>query len=258
MFWTRRKKPLPPHKADNAMVASGKKKSCMPNFNVTQEPLQPREWAPGEIGVKIYVASDVGSAQRTAGTVMKVQQELKATMRESHPDTRLMISVETFQDGCRHSTPWSDNPHDIGGSSTRWHCFQSRTQFHSAMQDLANESQKVDMIIMVGNHFDDDPSKVSEAAAALTHDTGAKIIALPTTSELTTTQNYEQVAKAGGGFSSNLLASPDHSDEELQALMQALCKDLIKHALGQKPEPITADTLPGLIDFRQQLDTLDR
>ena len=82
-FWRREKAGLPAIREDW--------ERCDPN--AIPEPIKPREWSPLEVGVKIYVATDVHRARRTAESVMAVQQQLKEQFGKDFPNTTVLMSV---------------------------------------------------------------------------------------------------------------------------------------------------------------------
>lgn len=99
--------------------------SCTGETNVVREPVAPRPWAPNEFGVRIMVAGDLSQSRDVSKAVMQVQNELTEQFKKDYPDTKLVMCIDTFLDGCRHTTGWTDKPADIGGRTTRWHCYQT-------------------------------------------------------------------------------------------------------------------------------------
>jgi hypothetical protein len=181
--------------------------SCMPDMNVSDEPIPLRDWSPYEFGVKIFVASDVSSAKQIAKSASEVQEQLVQQFKTDHPDTKLLMSVETFQDDCRHSTPWSESPRDITSQATRWHCYQTQTQYGNALNAMRGDTH-ANMIIMLGNRFDDNVNDVKAAAKALHDENGVRIFALPSASERENDPivgKYTAVAESAGGLCLPLL-----------------------------------------------------
>ncbi len=171
--------------------------SCMPEFNVTDTPLMPRVIAPDEFATKIIVAGGLNQSKATAKAVMQVQKELATLVKKDFADTKLLMSVETFLDGCRHSTDWSSKPTNAG---SEWHCDQSNTQFSEAFNAMRKGSQEVDVVIIIGDRFDDDFEKTMAETQGLYEERGTKFFAMPTTTEASVVRAYGGIAQSSGGL----------------------------------------------------------
>ena len=181
--------------------------SCQPDKTVTRGVNRPRSWAPNEFGVKILVASSIDNAKQAAKEVMKVQQELQAQFRTDFPNTKLMMSLETYHDNerhqaCRHSAGWSENPIDMESGSTRWHCYTTNTQVAQSLRAMASGTERAaNVIILVGNKLDENPQQVAQQAKILLEQKKTQIftIPLPGTSQ-ETVEKFRTVGVEGGGM----------------------------------------------------------
>lgn len=176
--------------------------SCQPDKTVVRGVARPRGWAPNEFGVKILVASSIDNAKATAQEVMKVQRELQAQFKKDFPGTNLLMSLETYHDGCRHATDWSDNPHDMGSGSTRWHCYTTDTQVAQSLRAMASGTERsANIVIMVGNKLDENPKQVAQQAKFLLENKKAQIFTIPLPgSSRETVAAFRTVGVEGGGM----------------------------------------------------------
>ncbi len=181
--------------------------SCTGEDNVLPEPVFPPEWAPHELGIKIVVAGDLSDSREVGRAVMRLQEELRTKFARDFSSTKPKFCVETFLDGCRHSTGWSDNHGDILSRTTRWHCFQTSTHFNEAFREMRQSAaQDAHIVIMVGNRFDDNLADTVKAARALFTERKTRVYALPmATASQTVAESYKQIAQSGGGLSIPLL-----------------------------------------------------
>lgn len=177
--------------------------SCTGEPNVTRTPVKPRAWAPHEFGVRIMVAGDLSQSRDVSKAVMKVQNELAEQFKKDYPDTKLVMCVDTFLDGCRHSTGWTDRPADIGSTATRWHCYQTETRFNEAFNAMSRSHEKdADVVIMLGNRFDDNLKDTMDAAKKLMEEKKTRIFAIPNASASGDVKEaYKQIAHDAGGIS---------------------------------------------------------
>lgn len=176
--------------------------SCQPDKTVVRGVSRPRGWAPNEFGVKILVASSIDNAKAAAQEVMKVQRELQAQFKTDFPGTKLLMSLETYHDGCRHATDWSDNPHDMGSGSTRWHCYTTDTQVAQSLRSMASGGERpANVVIMVGNKLDENPKQVAQQAKLLLENKKTQIFTIPLPgSSRETVAAFRTVGVEGGGM----------------------------------------------------------
>ena len=210
--------------------------SCMPEYNVTDTPMLPIEFSPDSFATKIIVAGDLNQSKKVADSVMEVQKSLSNQVQSDFPDTKLLMSVETFLDNCRHSTDWSSNPSDINSKSTKWHCYQTETKFDEAIKAMINDKQNPDIVIIIGDSFDNELDKIVNAVEDMHKTVGTKFFALPTTSEETVKNSYEAITKASNGLCLPLLNDNDYD---------LFVKEIVQATLFKKAGK-SLDNLPAL------------
>ena len=142
-----------------------------------------------------------------AGMVRETLAELRYTLAElqgwlfaqaGETGGRLEARVTVFFDGCRHTTPWSASPVDVGAATTYWHCFDGESRFAEAFAHSANEAEPVDAIIIYGNRFDDHLHQTLGIADRLAK-RGTRIFAFHTGRDRQSRRAYEQLAERSGG-----------------------------------------------------------
>lgn len=229
-----------------------KSESCMPEFNVTDEPMRPRLLAPNEFATKIIVAGDLQQSKDTAKAVMQVQKELAMQVKKDFPDTKLLMSVETFLDDCRHSTDWSSKPADIGSTSTRWHCYQSNTRFNEAFDAMRKGEQHVDVVIIVGDRFNDNLEKTTMATQKQHDEKGTKFFAMPTTSEESVQRAYAKITENSGG-----LALPYFKDNSYDDLVREITQATLFRTSGKSLDALPEPKSNAAKSIRLQLEKLE-
>jgi hypothetical protein len=216
-----------------------KAKSCTGEPNVLPGIKQLRKFQPYEYAVKLLVAGDLHEIRGLSKSVMRVQETLQEQFRKDLPKTQLLFSVGTFLDNCRHDTNWSSNPTDIGSQSTTWHCYETETMFHEALDAMRDDRQRADLVIMVGNRFDDNVNATARAAEALNRERGTRVFAL--SGNARAAQKYEQVAKAGGGLHLPLNKGADEYRNLMHEITQVLLNKVTGRDLAALPVPKTKE-----------------
>ncbi len=231
---------------------SKKPDSCMPEYNVTDEPMRPLSAVKGgALAIKVIAATNLRSSKETAKIVMSVQEEIAAQAKKGH--IRVVVSVEAFLDGCKHATPWSSKPADVGSASTRWHCYQSETMFVDSFADLASE--KVDVVIIVGNRFDDDLYDAVIAAKRLHKSCGTKLFAVPTTSDVFVNESYKKIANEAGGLSLPCLVDDgDDYDYECGEIMREIMQLTLLRKTGNSLDALPDPKSKGAKEIRGFLE----
>lgn len=233
--------------------------SCTGEPNVYRSPVKAREWAPQEFGVRIFVAGNLNQSRKASSAVMKVQQELTEQFKKDFPDTKLVMCVDTFLDGCRHSTGWTDNPSDIGSISTRWHCYQSETRFNEAFDAMANGTQRdADVVLIVGDRFDDKLQETVAAARNLLEEKKTRIFAIADQSAKPAVhQAYEQIAQQAGGIFMpiNLGLNPER---EYATLVREIAQHTLHQTTGRAKVALPAPQDETTQKLRLALQKLDK
>jgi len=229
--------------------------SCQPGMNVTDKPIPPRAFAPYEMGVKILVAQPPSGSQKIARAVMKVQEARAAQFEKDFPNTKVLMSLETFHDNCRHGTPWSDQPSDIGSAATRWRCFQTATRFREALRDIRTEGV-ADIVIMVGDRFSDDVAATQKEAAALFRENGTRIFALPSGADAEANDSFKAVAESGHGLYLPLLPEDGQSETDYAALMKEVTQAVFFQMTGQQQAALPAPETQKAEELRKRLQQL--
>ena len=229
--------------------------SCTGEPNVERTPAKPRAWAPNEFGVKIMVAGDLNRSRDMSRAVMKVQQELAEQFKKDYPDTKLVMCVDTFLDGCRHTTGWTDRPSDIGGTTTRWHCYQTETRFNEAFESMATSTDKdADVVLIVGNRFDDNLDETVKAAKKLMGQKKTRVFALPDANAPKNVQeSYKQISHQAGGVSMPLDFTRGDAEKEYATVVREVTQHTIKKATGQTTD-LTALPAPDETTRRLRLE----
>lgn len=229
-FWDRWKKP----QTGTVLVLRAEWDNCAPDLDVVPDPIQPRAWEPQDFAVKIMIAGDLSRIRSMSENVMDVQTSLMKQFEKDSPNTKLYFSVGTFLDGCRHDTDWTSNPADIGSNSTRWHCFQSNTQFCEAIDQLRLENQKANIVLLVGERFDDDLNATIAAARKLFEKRGTRVFCL-SGHEGNMPGQYQEIAKAGGGVC--LPRLNEHGDElDASMIVDEITQNVFARLSGKNPE----------------------
>ncbi|HUY68815.1 MAG TPA: hypothetical protein VMV79_05895 [Alphaproteobacteria bacterium] len=189
------------------------------------------EWQPKNATrrVEVMVTGHLGRVGVVRDTVSDLQDQLFGKVIGSG---QLELRVTAFLDGCRHSTPWSNSPIDVGSSTTRWHCFQDRTRYAEALEHSSNEDP-IDAIIMYGNRFDDDLQQALRLADRL-RERGTRIYAFHVGNDEGSRNAYEQLAERTGGISLQL------TDERAFAQVMPIITDYLfrkEEALLALPAP---------------------
>lgn len=228
--------------------------ACMPGMNVIPDPITPRDWSPRDFGVKIMVSGNLHDIRRMSRSVMDVQTGMKDQFAKDHPDTNVLFSVCTFLDGCRHDTGWSANPADIGSSSTRWHCHQSNTLFREALDEMRLESQSANIVLLVGERFNDDLAKTIESAAKLYKDRGTRVFCI-TGKEGEASEPFLKIAEAGHGM---CLPRLDENGRELDQamLVHEITQNIFSQITGKDPELLPAPESEAAKKIRLMLQDL--
>jgi hypothetical protein len=110
----------------------------------------------------------------------------------------LRLRITAFLDGCRHTTPWSNRPIEVGNSTQAWDCFQGETRFEQALQWSLAERDHIDAIVIFGDRFDDAPSQTFQIAAQL-RERGTKIFAFHVGRNRSSRAAFGQLAHHNGG-----------------------------------------------------------
>lgn len=237
--------------------------SCKPDMNVTNEPIAVRDWSPCEFGVKFLVAE--GDMQyevvNIAKTVMQVQTELMQQFKENYPDTKLLMSIDTFMDNeerCRHATNWTDQPIDMLSQAQRWSCFQTNTLYGQAFDAMRNDAaDHASMVIMIGSRFGNDQRRnrsgapqedsletVKSKAKALFEQKDVRVFALPMPGGQV--DAYRQIAEAAGG-----VCQQASSQAEIGAFVREITQTVFAQVAGEDLK-----ALPPPANDAQKLRTL--
>lgn len=156
---------------------------------------------------------------------------------------RLELRITAFLDGCRHTTPWSRSPIDVGNRTNGWHCFQGSTRYSEALAHSANENDPIDAIVIFGDRFDDNLPHTLGIVDRL-HQRGTRIYAFHVGGKTRSRQAYEQLAERTGGAFVQL------SDQRAFARVMPVIVDYLlrpAEALQALPPPCDADT-KALVD----------
>jgi len=139
----------------------------------------------------------ISGALSRVGLVRQSLDQLQGQLLRSGGD-KLQLRVTAFLDGCRHMTPWSQSPVDVGASTTRWHCFEGQTLFAQALQFSYGERDRIDAIIIFGDRFDDALPQALTVAARL-RARGTRIFAFHVGRNRASRSAYDQLAQHNGG-----------------------------------------------------------
>lgn len=183
-----------------------------------------------------------GSVSRV-GLVRNAVRGLQTQLFQQVGGGNLELRVTAFLDGCRHTTPWSRSPVDVGSNTTAWHCFQGATRYAEALGYSAGESQPIDAIVMFGDRFDDNLAHSLGIADRLQKQ-GTRIYAFHVGGKSRPRHAYEQLAERTGGVFVEL------SDQRAFArVMPVIAAYLLRpaEALHALPAPKDADT-KALVD----------
>ena len=208
---------------------------------VSSPPPVPPPVQPQNIMRRVEIMT-TGSASRV-GVVRNALHDLQAQLFQQANGDNLELRVTAFLDGCRHTTPWSRSPIDVGNSTTAWHCFQGSTRYSEALAYSANEGDPIDAIIMFGDRFDDNLAHTLGIAERLQKQ-GTRIYAFHVGGKSRSRHAYEQLADRTGGAFVQL------SDQQAFArLMPVIAAYVLRpvEALQALPAPKDADT-KALVD----------
>lgn len=233
---------------------------CRTDTNVTRI-YKPQAWAPREFGVKLIVAGNLRQSQEVSTAVMNVQREMATLFKKDFPDTKLLLSVDTFLDGARKTTGWSENPQDIGGIAGRWHCYQTDTRFAEAFDAMGRGDEQTPHVVMIfGNRFDDNPQMVAQTAKTLFETRGTQVYALPDPGARENVANaYALLTQNAGGMVLDIPRS--NRQEDYAPIVSEVAKHSMYKASGQQskylalPEPANAigrDVRRKLVNGPQQ------
>jgi hypothetical protein len=156
--------------------------------------------SPGNKRVEIMVSGPPSRLGAVRKSLDLVQRQLLT--EASRGGGTLDLRVTAFLDGCRHTTPWSNSPVDAGAATTRWHCYEGRTLFADAFAHSCQEHQRVDVILIFGNRFDD-PANTLDFAERL-RARGTKIFAFHLGNDRKSRSAYDRLAKRNGGVAIQL------------------------------------------------------
>ncbi|MCB1563812.1 MAG: hypothetical protein KDJ75_09585 [Alphaproteobacteria bacterium] len=180
--------------------------------------------------------------------VTNVQEQLIEQFKKDLPKTKSKFSVGTFLDGCRHDTAWSEYPADIESTATRWHCYRSDTRYAEAFDLLERDDGPVEVVIMIGDHFDDSLQQTIALAQKLHEVKGTRIFALTEASENSQVwRSLTQVSESAGG-----LALPMPQEDEVGLVVREIVQSVIYGTLGLK-KALPAPETPFLLDVRDKI-----
>ena len=144
--------------------------------------------------VELMITGTLSRVAYVRSSVTALQTQLfQSTLREK----QLELRVTAFLDGCRHSTPWSTSPVDVGANTQRWHCYQGQTLFAQALEQSSKE-EMIDAIIIYGDRFDDNLNTTIKQAEKLRAQ-GTRIFAFHVGANAASRNAYERVADHTGG-----------------------------------------------------------
>jgi hypothetical protein len=228
--------------------------SCMPEYNVARGSLyNPQEWnamAPDTYGIKFIVAADVQKSRQVAVAVTKAQEYLLKQFKTDLADTKLYMNVETFQDGCRHSTGWSETSQDITSKSTRWHCYQTKTRISESFQEMQGEKTRANILIILGDRFDDDMRETLALAKKLHELHGTRIFAIPLNNDVSGA--YKQLTAATNGVTLSGF-SVGSRPEDIEALLKEITQAIIAEEIGNDLDALPAPASKQLAEVRNLL-----
>jgi hypothetical protein len=177
------------------------------------------------------------------GVVRAALHDLQAQLFREVGGDHLELRLTAFLDGCRHTTPWSRSPVDVGNNTTIWHCFQGETRYSEALGHSANEPDPIDAIVMFGDRFDDNLAHSLGIADRLKKQ-GTRIYAFPVGGNRRSRNAYQQLAESTGGTFLQL------SDQRAFARVMPVIADYLlrpAEALRALPAPKDAD-VKALVD----------
>ena len=170
-------------------------------------------------------------------------RDLQTHLFQQPGGNRLELRATVFLDGCRHTTPWSHSPVDVGNGTTAWHCFQGETRYSEALAHSANDGEPIDAIVVFGDRFDDNLPHTLGIVDQL-QKRGTRIYAFHVGRKPSSRHAYEQLAERTGGAFVQL------SDQRAFArLLPVIAGYLLRPAetLRALPAPRDADT-KALVD----------